>query len=417
MKFTIGLILFFWVLIGVSDSWGHVWRVKPASELAFIKKAVQLAQPKDTILVYPGVYNENLIEINKPLVLEGVDFPIIDGQGGDEILVVTSNQVHIRGFELKNIGASFLKDRAAIRLNQVSHVKVENNRLNNTFFGIYLQNSTDCQVKSNIITGSAIQEINAGNAIHVWKGNRIEIIDNQVRHHRDGIYLEFVDQSLIKGNTSQFNMRYGLHFMFSNYDRYEANVFEQNGSGVAVMFSKHIKMFNNHFLENWGGASYGILLKEISDGLMVHNTFERNTVGIYAEGANRIKIEKNTFLHNGKAMDIKGNCLNNEVITNNFIGNTFEVLTNSKSNLNHFEGNYWSQYRGYDLDRDGIGDVPYRPVNLFSLVTEKVPAAHMLLHSFLVRSLELAERLFPQLIPASLIDKKPMLKPINYDRI
>ncbi len=415
MKLTGGFTLFLWMLLVVADSWAHTLEVKSNSDLSSIKKAIHLAQPRDTILVYPGIYQENLIEVNKPLVLEGVDFPIIDGKGGDEILIVTSDEVMIRGFVLKNIGPSFLKDRAAIRLNHVSQVRVENNRLNNTFFGIYLQNSTDCRVHSNIITGNANEEINAGNAIHVWKGKRIEITDNQVRHHRDGIYLEFVDQSLIKGNTSQFNMRYGLHFMFSNYDRYEDNVFENNGSGVAVMFSKHIKMVNNHFLENWGGASYGILLKEISDGLMVKNTFERNTVGVYAEGANRIKMENNTFLHNGKAMDIKGNCLNNEVLSNNFIGNTFEVLTNSKSNLNRFEGNYWSQYRGYDLDRDGVGDVPYRPVNLFALVTDRVPAAHMLLHSFLVNSLELAERLFPQLIPANLIDEKPKLKPINYD--
>src|SRR5690606_754822 len=121
-------------------------------------------------------------------------------------------------------------------------------------------------------------------------------------------------------------------------------------------------------------------LKEISDGLMRHNRFELNTVGVYAEGANRIDIDSNTFIRNGKALDIKGNCMDNKVINNNFLGNTFEVLTNSKRNLNFFEGNYWGQYRGYDLNKDGVGDVPHRPVNLFALITDKIPAANMLLH-------------------------------------
>lgn len=211
-------------------------------------------------------------------------------------------------------------------------------------------------------------------------------------------------------------MRYGLHFMFSNYDIYEDNTFARNGAGVAVMFSKHIRMINNVFRENWGGSSYGVLLKEISDGLLVGNLFERNTTGVYAEGANRVTVENNDFHSNGRAMDIKGNCVDNKVLANNFIGNTFEVLTNSRSNLNHFEGNYWGQYKGYDLDKDGIGDVPHRPVNLFALVTERIPAANMLLHSFLVNSLEVAERLFPSMIPEHLVDEKPLIKPRRNDQ-
>ncbi|MEX0813810.1 MAG: nitrous oxide reductase family maturation protein NosD [Chitinophagales bacterium] len=411
-KFFFSLIL---LIVSVSSLNAKTWHVKPNSELSEIKKALKLTNAYDTLFIHKGIYYENLIEVKKPLVIIGHETPVIDSQGGDEILIVASDNVSISGLTLKNIGPSFIKDRAAIRLLEVRDVVIKNNFLQNTFFGIYLQNSSHCKVISNTIIGNAKEEINAGNAIHIWKGNNIEVLDNHVSQHRDGIYFEFVDQSLIKGNTSLNNMRYGLHFMFSNYDIYEDNIFRHNGSGVAVMFSKHIKMLGNHFIDNWGGASYGILLKEISDGLMKGNTFERNTVGVYAEGANRIKIIENEFLNNGKALDIKGNCLDNEILSNNFIGNTFEVLTNSKSNLNHFEGNYWGQYKGYDLDKDGVGDVPHRPVNLFALITDKIPAASILLHSFLVTSMEMAERLFPQMIPEHLIDEKPQIKPLAHD--
>lgn len=391
------------------------WNVKKGTELSEIKKAVDMAEAYDTLYIHEGLYLESQIEIHKPLSIIGVNHPEVDSEGGDEIFVVFADDVRISGMILKNIGVSYIEDRAAIKLNQVKNALIENNELVNSFFGIYIKNSTDCIVRNNIVRGEAEDEVRAGNAIHAWKSDRIQIIDNEVINHRDGIYLEFVNSSLIKGNLSKNNMRYGLHFMFSNYDIYEDNSFIRNGAGVAVMFSKHIRMLNNVFRENWGGSSYGVLLKEISDGVLVGNLFERNTTGVYAEGANRITIENNDFHSNGRAMDIKGNCVDNKILANNFIGNTFEVLTNSRSNLNHFEGNYWGQYKGYDLDKDGIGDVPHRPVNLFALVTERIPAANILLHSFLVNSLEVAERLFPSMIPEHLVDEKPLIKPRKND--
>ncbi len=391
------------------------WDVRPKKGHTVIQEVLNQVQAHDTLYIHSGTYLESNLVVNKPLTIIGMGKPVIDAEEKDEIWIILADEVLISGLVLKNVGVDFLKDRAGIRLVEVKQVTVENNHLIDTFFGIYVQNSTDCIIQNNIIEGSAIQEAHAGNAIHVWKSKKLAIRNNLVQRHRDGIYLEFVDQSLIQKNISRDNIRYGLHFMFSNYDTYEDNVFERNGSGVAVMFSKHIRMFGNQFLENWGGSSYGILLKEITDGVMEGNTFRQNTVGVYAEGANRVKIKGNDFLRNGKAMDIKGNCMDNEILSNNFIGNSFEVLTNSKSSLNHFDGNYWGQYKGYDLDKDGVGDVPHRPVNLFAMVTNRIPAAHMLLHSFLVNSLELAERLFPQMIPEHLIDKNPMIKPIQHD--
>ncbi|MGM0580993.1 MAG: nitrous oxide reductase family maturation protein NosD [Bacteroidota bacterium] len=407
-------LLSFFLFIFLSGSLSaQIFIVKPNNS---IKEAILQASDYDTIMVKAGVYNENLISIEKPLTIIGEEGAIVDSQEGDEIFIVQSDNVTIQNMTLKNIGVSYIKDRAAIRLNRVQDVKILNNTLINTFFGIYLQKSNNCVVDGNKIIGGAEDESTAGNAIHIWQGKRIQVSNNEVSSHRDGIYFEFVDESYIANNISRNNMRYGLHFMFSNNDLYENNRFQNNGSGVAVMFSKNIEMIDNEFLDNWGGASYGLLLKEISDGSIENNNFSRNTVGIYAEGANRLSIKNNLFHNNGKAMDIKGNSLDNQIIKNDFVGNTFEVLTNSKSNLNHFEGNYWSQYSGYDLNKDGIGDVPHRPVNLFAIVTDKIPAASMLLHSFLVNSLDAAERLFPQFIPEQLIDQKPKIKPNHYDQ-
>lgn len=386
-------------------------RTVESSSVLDLQSVFDKTESGDTLFL-KGLFKVSLLKVNKPLFIIGKDAEFVS-KDGDEILVIASDSVLVKNIVFKDVEASFLKDRAAIRLLEVQQVQVDNNQFINTFFGVYVQNSSNCIISNNTLQGKAGDEVHAGNAIHIWKAERIEVINNVAEGHRDGIYFEFVNQSFISGNVSKNNMRYGLHFMFSNYDIYENNQFENNGSGVAVMFSKHIRMLNNTFKENWGGASYGILLKEISDGVMKHNRFELNTVGVYAEGANRIQIDSNVFVRNGKALDIKGNCMDNKILNNNFLGNTFEVLTNSKGNLNFFEGNYWGQYSGYDLNKDGVGDVPHRPVNLFALITDKIPAASMLLHSPLVHGLDMAERIFPQLIPEQLIDKKPQMKPLN----
>lgn len=389
--------------------------VCPSCPLSSIKEAVETAEEGDTVIIEEGVYEEHGIAINKRLHLTGRGRAVVDGRDQGEILSVFASGSTVRGLTFRNVGVSYIEDPAAIRLVRCEGCLVADNTLEDTFFGIYLQQSEDCMVRNNRITGRAKEEASSGNAIHIWKGERIRVEGNYASGHRDGIYFEFVDDSEIRGNVSEGNLRYGLHFMFSNRDVYENNVFRDNGAGVAVMFSRQISMLRNTFEYNWGGASYGILLKEISDGEMAYNTFRENTKGIYAEGANRLHIHHNEFLQNGWALDVKGNCLDNRFEYNNFIANTFELTTNSKYNLNTYSNNYWSKYRGADLNRDGIGDVPYRPASLHALIIGKVPAASVLLHSFFMEALDYAERLLPSLIPEQLVDEKPLMKPVRND--
>ena len=253
--------------------------------------------------------------------------------------------------------------------------------------------------------------MSSGNAIHLWYCNNISIIGNTATHHRDGIYLEFVDGSIISDNTSTDNLRYGLHFMFSDHDEYTRNVFRANGAGAAVMFSRNIIMRSNHFENNWGSASYALLLKEIYDGEITSNIFTRNTVGIYAESANRLSIENNDFEANGWALKIMGSCMDNNFAANNFYTNTFDLTTSGKAGYNTYTGNYWSDYTGYDLDKNGYGDVPYRPVKMFSYLVANVDASIILLRSLFIDILNFAEKVTPIFIPEGLVDPNPLMKP------
>lgn len=375
-----------------------------------IKQALNHSQAGDEIWVGAGIYYESQIIIDKPVHLKGRGLPIIDAQGEGEIITITADSITFEGFQLQNVGTSYLSDWAGIRVKKSRHFLIRNNVLKNCFFGIYLEHADEGEISCNEIVGEAKNEMSSGNAIHLWYCNKILVENNQVSHHRDGIYFEFVDDSQIKYNISEDNIRYGLHFMFSNRDDYYKNQFRRNGAGVAVMFSKFINMWENEFDHNWGRASYGLLLKEIYDAEIHNNSFTENSIGIYVEGSTRVNYLKNDFIQNGWAIKISGGCLDNRINQNNFLANTFDLSMQSAAGSNSFDGNYWSDYNGYDLDKNGIGDIPYRPVKLYNYLVNRSPETLVLLRSFFIELINFSEKVSPAFTPEAIKDQSPSMR-------
>lgn len=387
-----------------------VWEVGPGRALSRVQDALRQAQAGDTIRVHPGWYAEGNLIVDKPLVLIGLGFPVLDGQLRHEVLTIKASNVVVRGFQLQNSGTSSTIDMAGIKVLAVDGVILEDNLVYNCNFGIYLSNAQGCRVSCSEIRSTPTIEQNTGNGIHLWKCSAATLNENRIYGHRDGIYFEFVTDSHILNNLSEGNLRYGLHFMFSHNDHYTNNRFFRNGAGVAVMYSHQVNMTANVFEDNWGGSAYGLLLKDITDSRIESNAFIRNTVGIYMEGASRIAIEANHFYNNGWAMRVQASCDANEVHQNIFSGNSFDLSTNGHLVLNNFDGNYWDKYEGYDLNRDGVGDVPFRPVSLYAMVVERMPYGLLLMRSFMVYLMDKAEKVIPSLTPEQLMDKKPAMK-------
>ncbi|MCL9770367.1 nitrous oxide reductase family maturation protein NosD [Flavobacterium sp. HXWNR69] len=375
-----------------------------------VKRGITLAKAGDTLIVHGGWYKEGNIIIDKKIVFLGKDLPVLDGEKKHEVLSIHADSVVVDGFKVIRSAYATITDPCGIKVYNKSHVLIQNNVLDDNFFGIYLQNSQNCIIKNNTLKAYGKEEQKLGNGIHCWKSKDILIIANRIDGHRDGIYFEFVTNSVIWRNIANNNIRYGLHFMFSNDDAYITNVFKNNGAGVAVMFTKNVKMFNNYFEENWGDSAYGLLLKEISDSYIFNNRFARNTSGIYMEGTSRIKVEKNSFESNGWGMKIQASCMENEIVNNNFLKNTFDISTNGSLVLNTFNANYWDKYEGYDLDKDGMGDVPYHPLSLFAVLTENTPSAMLLYRSFMITLLDKSEKVLPSITPDNFVDNKPLMK-------
>lgn len=385
--------------------------VSPAGPVKSVSQGLSLVKSGGTLLIKAGTYAEQaVIEVRKPVRIVGEGMPVLDGERSHAIMRISADDVTVTGIVFARVGHADMHDPAALLVEDAGNCVITGNRIEDGFFGIYLARVTGCRIERNILTATGRTESTSGNGIHLWTSTGITIANNVVSGYRDGIYFEFVHGTEVRGNVSENNIRYGLHFMYSDDCRYTGNTFRHNGSGVAVMYTRRVEMTGNRFENNWGSAAYGLLLKEIEDSRVEHNTFTENTTALLADGADRLIATHNVFERNGWAVKVGGSTDGARFEANDFIGNTFDVSTNSSSPSSTFSGNYWDSYRGYDLNRDGVGDVPHPPVRLFAVIVARAPQAIIMLRSQLVSVLDAAERAMPSLTPQLFVDPRPAMR-------
>ncbi len=398
--------LFLMVLMGVP---ARTIVVAPGTSIATVADALGRAVDGDTILVQPGVYHEAELHVTKQVVILGRDMPVLDG-GGRPVLFIEADSVVVEGLLIRNVASSFTDDRAAIRTDGVDGCVIRGNVIRDSFFAIYAARSSNCIIAGNRVVGSGKGETFNGNAIHLYNTRGFLVERNDLRGHRDGIYIEFGRLATVRSNRSEGNTRYGLHFMYSDSCEYRQNTFHANRAGVAVMYSHVVLMMGNSFSGATGAGGYGLLLKEIGESRLEDNVFSGNTVALSVEGSERLVARGNRFQRNGWAVRLSGAADGGRFERNQFVGNAFDVVTSTRHAATHFSANFWDRYEGYDLDRDGRGDVPFRPVRLFGLIVEQHRGAIILLNSLLVDLLETAERVAPVLTPELPVDSMPLMR-------
>ncbi|QBO58216.1 nitrous oxide reductase family maturation protein NosD [Chryseobacterium salivictor] len=412
MKNKISCLLF--ILLPVF-AFSAVLKVGKNGQYKTIRQAIAAAKNGDTIFVQKGHYREGTIDIEKSLTLIGIDRPVIDGNLDGEIITFKADRITLKGFKLINSGRDEIKSVAAVHIYTSADSVIDNNIFENNHFGIYVQRGLRCMISNNKITSNrGTSEESIGDGIHLLGSREIWVKNNYISGHKDGIYLEKNAKCFVYRNLSRHNLRYGLHFMFSNDSVYTGNVFDNNEAGVAVMYAMNVSMYHNKFINNWGDSVFGLLLKEISFSKIKGNTFTNNTTAIFADGATKIDFYNNQFENNGWAIKINSNCMENKVIRNNFINNTFDVSTNGSTVMNDFRFNYWDKYEGYDLNKDKIGDVPFHPLSLYSVLVEQNPSVMLLFRSFMVDMLDRTEKIIPSLTPESFVDDQPLMKPLRF---
>lgn len=376
-----------------------------------ISAALHKAKAKDEILIYgKKIYKEHLV-IQKPITLKGVGTPIIDGGQRGDVIKVNADNVTIEGLQIQNSARSSQVDYCGVHVKDAQFVTVRNCVFRKNQFSVMFQNCKNGLIANNNISSNITYNPIMGNAVHCWKSDNMHITGNNIGHNRDGIYLEFVNNSHIDHNTVSGCARYGLHFMFSHFNVYSSNRFNHNQAGVAVMFAHNVEMINNTFEFNRGTSSYGLLIKELQYSTIKWNRFLDNTVGLLIDGGSDLNVHHNVIKNNGWGMRLISASTNDTIRHNNFLGNTFDMTTNVSYNRNNVNGNYWDKYEGYDLNKDGYGDVPFHPLSLFSMLAEQNENVLFFFHSFLMNLLDATEKVLPSITPDNYVDNYPHMNP------
>ncbi|HEX8984372.1 MAG TPA: nitrous oxide reductase family maturation protein NosD [Bryobacteraceae bacterium] len=385
-----------------------------AGPLQSIREAVAQAAPGDTIRVAPGTYQGN-VTLDRQVVLEGAGKPVIRGDGNGSVITVLANRCVIRGFIVEHSGPMLVDEDSGILLKSSGNI-VAGNELRDVLFGVYFFHADGNTVSGNLLRGRAsLESGERGSGIHIWNSSGNTILRNVISDMRDGMYLQNAYQSFISGNRVH-HLRYGLHYMFSDDNRFEDNDFYDNVAGAAIMYSRRIEFRRNSFVHNRGFSSFGILFQDSHDCVAEDNTISDNAAGIFMETLTDTVFRRNTIAGNDIAVQTFSSAERDTFTRNNFVHNLSPFqLIGKVTDIRWSErgaGNYWSGYDGYDLNGDGIGDVPYRIQNLFEQLEANYPRLRIYLFSPASQALAAAERSFPVLESPRTFDPAPLMRPL-----
>lgn len=407
-------VLFFLFLAGTSAR-AEILTVGPNRTYQTITSAIASAKNGDTILVVSGTYTENFV-LDKSVRLEGIEKPIIRGSGQGSVITITAVNSAIVGFRVERSGGDLQAEDAGILLESNSNI-IEDNELADVLYGIYLLHSSGNSIRRNQIVGRfELESGERGAGLHLWNSPNNTLEDNIISYARDGMYIQSSPNNTIRRNRVS-NLRYGLHFMNSDDNRFEENVFYDNIAGAAIMYSQRVELRRNAFVHNRGFSSFGILFQDCRQCVTEENLILNNAVGMFLEASKNSLFRRNTIAENDVALQIFSSSEHSAFTRNNFINNLspLQLVGNSSSAEWQSEegGNYWSDYDGYDMDGDGVGDVPHRIYNIFEYLEGNYPRLRIYLNSPAAQSVVVAEKSFPVLKGSSEFDQCPLMHPVK----
>ena len=388
-----------------------VWRVKAGES---IQTAIDRAEPGDTIEIERARYFGHLL-VDKPLTLHGIDRPTIDGELKENTISVKAENVTIEGLIIANSGGDTLYQHAGIYIYPGSHKAVVRNcDFSYTLFGLWIEKADDVLIENNLITGKRdFDSPRRGNGIQLYNTQRARIIGNNVSFVRDAIYVDVSHDAIFRGNKLHHS-RYGTHYMTSYRNIWEDNETWYNRGGLALMEVRDQIVRNNRA---WGNSDHGIMLRTIQDAVIENNVVAGNQRGFFIYDAEYNEIRGNQVIDNVVGIHLWAGSKNNKVEGNDFIANREQIRYVAARDMiwGAEEGNYWSNYLGWDRNGDGAGDVQYEANDMVDRLSWRHPMMKLLLASPAVQTLRLVGQQFPLLRAPSIVDPRPRMQPHNPD--
>jgi nitrous oxidase accessory protein len=376
-----------------------------------LQAAIDAAESGTILVLQSGTYNGR-VSIDKPLILQGEEDSIIDGGGEGRVITVNAPDVEIRGMTIKNSGVSLATEDSGIFVTgQGKNVLIEFNRLEGNLIGVYLKGAADARVRKNTIYGSRDPHMNdRGNSVQIWNSPGAVVEDNRMRYGRDGIFVTTSKRNIFRNNHFQ-DMRFAIHYMYTNHSEVSGNVSIGNHSAYALMYSDNLDVFGN---SADGARDRGLFLNFVN-----YSSFRQNTVRggtekcVFIYNANSNVFEGNHFEACDIGIHFTAGSAKNTISGNTFIDNRTQVKYVGTRHIEwslNGRGNFWSDNMAYDLNNDGIADRPYHPNDMVDQIVWRYPLAKLLLNSPATQLLRWAQSEFPSLHPGGVTDSAPLMK-------
>jgi nitrous oxidase accessory protein len=382
----------------------------PASELSPLQARIDGAAPGATIEVAAGTYQGDLF-IDRSVRLVGRGRPRLNGSGRGSVIRIRADGVVIEGFDIDGReGGNLARDSSGVHV-AAKNVQVRDCRISGSLFGVYLREADGAVVEDNVIEGIPGRAPGEqGSGIHLWSTAGFRLTRNTIRDSRDGFYIQSSPRGFITRNRVS-EVRYAVHYMFSDDNVFEDNVFERSAAGAALMYSRRLEFRRNQFLRNRGFASVGLLLKACDDVVAEDNLIADNARGMFLEGSYRNVIRRNRVVASDIAIVLYDSSHDNRFEDNAFVANLSPLQLVGRRTDTVFDRNYWSDADGADLDGDGFNDREYRLSNVFDHLRGNLMAADLLAGGLGAQALGAAERTFPVLAPIPVVDRHPRTRP------
>ena len=382
-----------------------------------LQAALDAASPGDTVLLEAGHYPGHFV-IRQPLHLIGNGWPVLDGQKQGTVLTVEAPGVEVRGLVIENSGINLSNEDAGLSVNAPGAF-IHHNRLRHVLFGLYLRQAHDSRLVSNAIEGYPELDIpRRGDLIRCWYSDRLQIEGNHLQSGRD-LIVWFSKNSRLAHNDIR-NARYGIHIMYSADCAVEENLLLNNSVGTYIMYSKRILLRRNTIAYNRTATGFGIGLKDLDDCRIEQNLVVDNRVGMFVDNSprdvrSRMTYSRNVFAYNDVGFNLLSFVTRSRMVDNSFLDNYEQVAVTGSGRLqgNRWEGNYWSDYAGFDENGDGFGDLPYRSDKLFENLLLRNEHLRFFAYSPVIQAINFAARAFPVVKPQpKLEDPRPRMQPL-----
>lgn len=420
-RVTLLLALLFLAAVVPVDAQTDGQVVTPQGTFTSLSEALAQAKDGDRIEVHGGLHDGPLV-IDRPVSLVGYDWPVIDGGGQGTVVKLAAPDIALRGFVIRNSGDSLAEENSGIVV-EAPNAIVEDNRLEDTLFGIYLREATGSTIRNNVISSKDLPVPRRGDPVRIWYSNDVLVEGNIIDKGRD-VVLWYSERLTVRDNQVTGG-RYGLHFMYCDDATIENNLLSNNSVGAFLMYSRRLHLVGNTISNNRGPSGYGVGLKDMDDAIIEYNLFLDNRIGAHLDNSPREinsigRFEGNVFAFNDIGVNLMPSVRHNEFVANSFVDNEEQVGIaggGGRSQNNTWtigdQGNYWSDYVGYDGNGDGLGDVPYKAERLFENLMDRNSSLRLFLYSPVEQAIDFAARAVPFVKPKpKLMDEAPMMEPV-----